>query len=172
MSIHQFYRDHSNVRLGIVHLTVHSSHSINQLLCTHNWRIVVITFNPGKTLRHLMLISAGIVLHANGTLAGEFVGDAQMHARDLLSGTVRGRAKVVDVSPAIPTDTRHAFNLDPQEQARQLILGKPNFATVVGRAVGLSSKRTAMPEVSVRELRRADTDAQESARRMILGGRV
>ena len=73
---------------------------------------------PIKMLSHrLVLISAAILLHANNVLAAESVGDAQMQARDLLSGTVGGRAKTVDASPAIPADGHQTSNLDPQEQA-------------------------------------------------------
>jgi hypothetical protein len=129
----------------------------------------MISFIPSKTLANrLMLISAVILLHANGAFAAEFVGDAQMQARDLLSGTVGGRAKVVDVSPAIPADGRNAFNPDPQKQARQLILGKPDIAGIARRAVGFDSKTKV---TSVRDIRRTYADGQESARRMLLGGR-
>jgi hypothetical protein len=124
----------------------------------------MISFIPSKSLgSQLILISAVFLLHVNSALAAEFVGDAQMQARDLLSGTVGGRAKIVDVSPAIPADGRNAFNPDPQEQARQMILGKPNFAGIAGRA-GFDSK---MKVTSVRG--RAYADGQESARRMLLG---
>ena len=120
---------------------------------TYNWRFILKSFIPSNTLgRRLMLASAGFLLCANGALAAEVVGDAQMQARDLLSGTVGGRAKIVDVSPAIPAHGRHAFNLDPQEQARQLILGKPNSAGIAGQ-----------------NIRRVYADGQESARRMLLG---
>jgi hypothetical protein len=36
----------------------------------------------------LVLISAAILLHANNGRAADLVGDAQMQARDLLTGTV------------------------------------------------------------------------------------
>src|SRR5258708_11975130 len=94
---------------------------------TYNWRFILKSFIPSNTLgRRLMLASAGFLLCANGALAAEVVGDAQMQARDLLSGTVGGRPKIADVSSAVPTDDRHVLNLDPPEQTRDPILGK-NF---------------------------------------------
>ena len=102
-----------------------------------------------------MLASAGLLLCANGALAAEVIGDAQMQARDLLSGTVGGRSTFADVSSAIPTDDRHVLNLDPQEQARDLILGK-HFAATADQA-------------AVQRTDRADIDGQELAQRMLLG---
>jgi len=110
---------------------------------------------PAKTLGHsLALISAVFLLHANSVFAAEFVGDAQTQAQDLLSGTVDGRARIVE-SQAIPSDSEQTSRLDPQEQARQLVLGKP--------------KISATPAVATRGDPRTYDDPQESARRMILG---
>ena len=114
-----------------------------------------------------MLASAGLLLCANGALATGVVGDAQMQARDLLSGTVGGRAKIADAS-ASPTDDRHVLNLDPQEQARDLILGK-NFDGTAHQAASLDSKTAAMPTASVQRIRRVDIGGQELADRMLLG---
>jgi hypothetical protein len=114
-----------------------------------------------------MLASAGLLLCANGAIAAEVAGDAQMQAGDLLSGTVGGRPQFVDVSSAIPTDDRHVPNLDPQEQARDLILGK-HFAGSAHQAAILDSKTDAMLVASVQRIRRADIDGQELAQRMLL----
>jgi hypothetical protein len=128
---------------------------------------------PIKMLNHvLVLISAAILLHVNNGLAADLVGDAQMRARDLLSGTVNGQAKTFDASPAIPADSHRTPNLDPQEQARQLILGKPNFGGAAGRKVAIDSKTKITPAVSVRGKRRGYSDPQKSAQRMILGNRA
>ena len=133
----------------------------------------MISFIPGKTLGgRLVLISAGILLYANGALAAKFVGDPQMQASDLLSGTVRGRAKIVDVSdvsPAMPVHGRHAFNPDPQEQARRLILGELNSAGIADREAGFDSKTKSTTVVSVRSIGSNYADGQESAQRMLLG---
>ena len=118
-----------------------------------------------------MLASAGLLLCANGALAAEVVGDARMQARDLLSVTVCGRPTLADVSSAIPTDNRHVPNLDPQEQARDLILGK-HFAGTAHQAASLDSETDAMPAPSVQPIRRADIGSQELAQRMLLGKQV
>jgi hypothetical protein len=139
------------------------------LFTTYNWRFILKSFIPSNTLgRRLMLASAGLLLCANGALAAEVVRDAQMQARDLLSGTVGGRPTIADVSSAIPTDDRPVLNLDPQEQARELILGK-NFAGTVHQAASLDSKSDAMPVASVHRIRRVDIDGQELAQRLLLG---
>jgi hypothetical protein len=127
------------------------------------------SFIPSNTLgRRLMLASAGLLLCANGALAAGVVGDAQMQARDLLSGTVGGQSKIADVSSAIPADDRHALNLDPQELARELILGK-NVDGTAHQAATLDSRTGAIPAASVQRTRRADIGGQELAERMLLG---
>jgi hypothetical protein len=128
------------------------------------------TLIPAKTLSHgLVLISALFLLETNNVIAAEAVGDAQMQAGDLLSGTIGGRAKIVDAPRAIPSAGDQASSLDPQEQARQLILGKPNLRGTNGRPIDLESQVNATPAVSTRGDHRTHADPQESARRMILG---
>jgi hypothetical protein len=125
---------------------------------------------PAKRLgQGLALLSAVFLFQANYVFGAEFVGDAQMQARDLLSGTVGGRAKTVDASPAIPADGHRTPSLDPQEQARQLILGKPDSGGNKGRAVALEPTVNATPAASTQGNHRTYPDPQESARRMILG---
>jgi hypothetical protein len=123
------------------------------------------SFIPVKTLKSgLMLISAAFLLHGNAVLAAEAAGDAQSQARDLLSGTVGGRARVVDASPATGADAVRTPGVDAQEQARQLILGRPNFRPIEERVAALGAQTKA---ASAQGDHRADP--QESARRMILG---
>ena len=128
------------------------------------------SLSPAKMLgRGLVLISAVLLFQADNALAAESAVDAQMQARDLLSGTVGGRPKVVDESPANPADGHQAPSLDPQEQARQLILGKPIVDESGGRAAAREPKMNAAPAVSTRRTDDTYADPQESARRMILG---
>jgi hypothetical protein len=128
---------------------------------------------PAKTLGHgLVLISTLFLLQANSALAAEAVGDAQRQASDLLSGTVGGRAKMVDASRASASASEQTSDLDPQEQARQFILGKANLRGTNGRPVALGAQINATPAVSTRGNHRAYADPQESARRMILGYRA
>jgi hypothetical protein len=89
-----------------------------------------------------------------------------MQARDLLSGTVGRQPKFADVSSASSDD--RVLYLDPQEQARELILGK-HFASTAYPATSLDSTTHAMPKVSGPPIRRADIDGQEMAQRMLLG---
>jgi hypothetical protein len=131
-----------------------------------NWRIVVISFVPSKTLGRLMLISAGILLHATGVPAAELAGSGQMQASDLLGGTAGGRAKVVD---AVLADDRSASYPDPHLQARQLILGGSEVARTADRAVGFDSKAQVTTVALTQDTSRVDTDGQESARRLLLG---
>jgi len=127
------------------------------------------SFIPVKTLKYgLVLISAAFLLHGTGVLAAE-ADDAQSQARDLLSGTVDGRAKVVDAAPASGADGVRAPGLDPQEQARQLILGKPNSSRIKGPVAALGTDMQAAPLKSTQGDHRTHADPQESARRMILG---
>ncbi len=128
------------------------------------------SLSPAKLLGHgLVLISAALLFQADNVVAAEFASDAQMQARDLLSGTVGGRAKTVDESAANPADSHETSSLDPQEQARQLILGKPNVDGTTGRATALEPKVNTTPAVSTRRDDGTYADPQESARRMILG---
>ena len=127
----------------------------------------MISFVPSKTLGRLMLISAGILLHATGVSAAELAGDAQMQASDLLGGTVGGRAKVVD---AVPADDRRASYPDSQQQARQLILGGSEGARTADRAAGGVDPEAQIPTVGFTQyVSRVDTDGHESARRLLLG---
>jgi hypothetical protein len=93
----------------------------------------MISFKQRKALGFL-LASAGILLHANGALAAGFAGDAQAQA-----------------------------SLDPQDQARQLILGKTNADLDATRAIARNVDVTPL-----RRLRRVAADPQDSARRMLL----
>jgi len=117
----------------------------------------------------LVLISAAFLFQADNVLAAEATVDAQMQARDLLSGTVGGRAKTIDESPANTADGQQTSNVDPQEQARRLILGQPNVDGTHDRAAALESKVNATPAGSARTDHGPYSDPQESARRMILG---
>jgi hypothetical protein len=126
---------------------------------------------PMKILsRRLILVSAAILLNTNAVLAADRVGDVQMQAKDLLSGTVGGKTKIIDRSLAISADSHQQSYPDPQTQARQLILGKSSFDGAVSRELAIQAKTNAPVPVSARRSS-AHTDPQELARRMILGTR-
>jgi hypothetical protein len=125
-----------------------------------NWRIKMDSPIHVKTLaRRLALLSVGLLLQTNTLFAAEITTDAQMQARDLLTGTVHGRPRVADPSPAISNGGTQASVVDPQEQARRLILGQPN---VGGMADKIASSTESQRGHGYR-------DPQELARRMILG---
>jgi hypothetical protein len=143
-------------------------HRLSGVLPNRNLRIIVNSHFLSKKLSYQFVpMGAAILLHANPVLAAEFVGDAQMQARDLLSGTVGGRAKIVDAPPAISARGHETSNLDPQERARELILGNRTLGRLARRRVALDSKTmvsAALPERG----KDGESDAQELARRMIL----
>jgi hypothetical protein len=118
--------------------------------------------------RRLLLISAATLITANTVVAANRVGDAQMQARDLLTGTVEG-AKATYRSSALAADQHQQSYADPQEQARQLILGKPSFEGSASRKVAAQPKTNATAPASERGKDGVHTDPQELARRMILG---
>jgi len=124
----------------------------------------MISFKPTMALA-FALASAGTLLHANGVLAADFIGDPQTQARDLLSGNIGGRSESIQIAPVVSAGDAHSFSVEPQEQARQLILGKPIGDRVPGRIIGTEAKMT-----SVRGVRRAEADPQDAARRLLLAG--
>jgi hypothetical protein len=113
----------------------------------------MISLKPNEALG-LVLASAGIFLHAHNALAADVVKDAQTQARELLS--VGERPKDAHVAAVISADDAHAFNVEAQEQARQLILGKPTGGRAADRVVGTMGR-----------VQRAASDPQEAARRMV-----
>jgi hypothetical protein len=122
------------------------------------------TLTSTKTLAHRwVLISAGILLYANGAIAAPSVGDAQQQARDLLLGTANGPAGSIDKFPAVAADGHSRAYLDPQEQARQMILGTGHDSSVADPAVAST------PAVSAGTNHRTYSDPQELARRFLLG---
>jgi hypothetical protein len=121
-----------------------------------------------KTLAQwLALLSAGLLLQSNTLFAAEIAADAQRQAQDLLTGTVNGRPRTVDQSPAISSDGAQPSIVDAQEQARRLLLGQPTGGdTAIKRAAIASTTEKARPESHHGQVY---SDPQESARRMILG---
>src|SRR3984893_475016 len=87
-----------------------------------------------KTIaQRLALLSAGLLVQSNPLFAAEIAPDAQMQARDLLSGTVDGRPRIVDQSPAISSGGPQASVVDAQEQAPRLILGQPSVGGIADK---------------------------------------
>ena len=114
---------------------------------------------PKSLTRALSVAAAAMLLQAGGAVAADLTDDAQTQARELLSG--RPASRSASVSDTDTDATRGAVSapaLEPQDQARRLILGSrsPLQAKAESPAVERAS-------------RRAHVDALEMARRMILG---
>lgn len=101
-----------------------------------------------------------------GKPIGEPVEDAQQQARDLLTGAVKRPATRDHTSRSLEGEEHKVPNLDPQEQARRLILGTAHFSD--GATPTIASTLAAL----LSRNRRTYSDPQESARRMILGARA
>ena len=117
--------------------------------------------------RPLALLSAAFLLQTGGAVAAARAGDAQTQARELVSQTIGGRS-VAAQSNALADGTSLAA-LDPQEQARRVLLGARSAGGEAEVAAPRYAKSTSPAGVVGQGQRRAHSDAQEMARRMILG---
>jgi hypothetical protein len=118
--------------------------------------------------RQLFILAAGLLLQAHSVFASDSIGDAQAQARALLDPPVVSRVMSVDGITVTQANGHAASRSDPQEQARALLLGKPEKGSVPQSAIALDSTRDGALSISAQD-RRGYTDPQESARRMILG---
>ena len=116
--------------------------------------------------RPLALLSAVFLLQTGGALTVARAGDAQTQARELVSQTTAGRS-VAAQSNALPDRGTSLPGLDPQEQARRVLLGTQGAGGEA--AAPRYAKSTSPSGVAGRGHGRAYSDAQEMARRMILG---
>jgi hypothetical protein len=118
--------------------------------------------------RPLALLAAAFLLQTGGAFTAARAGDAQTQARELLSQTTADRSVAAQSDTLADGDTSLAV-LDPQEQARRVLLGTPSAGGAPKLAAARYAKSTAAAGVAGRGDRRAHSDAQEMARRMILG---
>jgi hypothetical protein len=118
--------------------------------------------------RSLVLLSATFLLQTGGALTAARAGDAQTQARELLSQTTAGRS-VAAQSNALPGSGTSLAALDPKEQARRVLLGARSAGGEAEVTAPRHTKSISPAEVVGQGQRRAHTDAQEMARRMILG---
>jgi hypothetical protein len=118
--------------------------------------------------RRLALLSAAFLLQTGGALAVARAGDAQTQARELVSQTTAGRSVAAQPN-ALSNGGTSLAALDPQEQARRVLLGTPSAGGQAEVAAPRYAKSTSPVGVVGRDHRRAHSDAQEMARRMILG---
>ena len=126
------------------------------------------TLNLKKSLsRSLLVGSAAFLLYSGAVMAADRGGDAQAQARELLTGTAKRSAGFATSVP-LPAGIFQPA-LDPQEQARRLILGTPRAGIPVNNYAALNSKATSSPGAERRGVRRAYPDGQALADRMIRG---
>lgn len=138
----------------------------------HNRRIHMTTFKSGTTSsRSLVWVSAALLLLAGGrALAADRAGDPQAQGRELLSGTISGPTAATQ-SHSPPDRGDSVRSPDAQEQARQLV-GTQSLTREAGRAASGYSGETSPRSVTGGTERRAHADAQEMARRIVLGTAV
>ena len=121
-------------------------------------------FRPTNSMGRLMLLgSAAFLFHAGTVLAADRVDDAQAQARELLTGAAKRSTAAIAV--ALPARASQAV-LEPQEQARRLILGAPSAGAIESYAA-LSSKTISSSGAERRSFRRVYPDGQALAARMI-----
>jgi hypothetical protein len=118
--------------------------------------------------RQLFILSAGLLLQAHSAFAGDSIGDAQAQARGLLEAPTVNHVASIDGFAATQANGRVAPRPDSQEQARDILLGKPERGSVSRSAIALDATRDGARSISAQD-RRAYIDPQESARRVILG---
>jgi hypothetical protein len=118
--------------------------------------------------RRLFILSAGLLLQAHGAFAGDSIGDAQDQARALLEAPIVNHVLSVGGFTAAQANGRVASRPDAQEQAREVLSGKPEEGSVARSAIALDATKDGARSTSAQD-RRAYIDPQESARRVILG---
>lgn len=118
------------------------------------------TFNFKKSMSRMALLgSAAFLLNMGSAVAADH--DAQVSARELLSGTAAG--------VSLPRTTGIAQSaLDAQEQARRLMTGTPSPTSAPTYAV-LSSRTSGAANAARGGVRHAYPDAQALAERVITG---
>jgi hypothetical protein len=117
--------------------------------------------------RALALLTAALLLQTGGTLAAR-ADDAQTQARELLSQTAAGRS-VAAQSNGLSDGGTSLPGLDPQEQARRVLLGTQSPGGEAEAAASRYATSTPPAGVAGAGHFRSHSDAQEMARRMILG---
>jgi hypothetical protein len=145
-----------------------SSHklTIGEIIVTSSKLIQ--TSSRKTSIRPLVLLSAAFLLQTGGVLAADRAGDAQAQARELVSQSTAGRS-VAAQSNALPDGGTSSAALDPQEQARRVLLGTQSAGDEAEAAAARRAKSTSPAGVVGRGHGSAHADAQEMARRMILG---
>ena len=117
--------------------------------------------------RVALKIVTGVLLIANFASAAESAGDAQAQARVLLNAPVALRSSMGTKTALAPAGRGASSMADPQRQARDLLAAGPSVASQSG--LRLSTDPTGHASRSGGTSKHKHADAQEAARRMILG---
>ena len=123
-----------------------------------NFMKSAMTSRIARALGLLALAGAGLAA-AGHAAASEPIRDGQEQARALLSGK---RSPARDTEPHSLAALAGATVLDPQEQAREMIVGRPLATTAAAK---LGAARGGDPVAD----RKTEADPLEMARQMILG---
>src|ERR1700730_14064079 len=112
------------------------------------------SLNRNKILDpRLFILSAGLLLQAHSAFAGDSIGDAQAQARSLLEAPIVNHVTSVDGFTATQASGPAASRRDPQEQARDLLLGKPEESSVTRSAIAVDATQDGARSTSAQDRR-------------------
>jgi|SRR5580658_1279631 hypothetical protein len=120
--------------------------------------------NATLTSKALSLLCVVYLASTGGALATEPAGDAQTQARIFLTGKGSGGPDLTAPSVASSSTASTSSAIDAQELVRRVLLGQPTTDAAIARLVAPGSTT-----IAERFDRDVDGDAQEMARRAILG---
>jgi hypothetical protein len=116
----------------------------------------------------LTALSAAFLLQASVANDVDPIGDAQVHARALLSPPITHSAQGVAAATVTPAKHRGNRSPDAQSLAQDLLLGRVPHVDLGDRVV-VARSNAPVTDRSGPHPSRTYFDAQESARRLILG---
>jgi hypothetical protein len=119
--------------------------------------------------RRLMATFAALTVCANGVLAAEMTDDAQTQARTLLSGRTDQRVHAASHSADVSDFGRKSVTLDPQEQARRLIIGTSSVGITPVDNIAVAGHMPSNSDALSAGSHSGNIDAQKIARRMLTG---
>jgi hypothetical protein len=129
------------------------------------------TYIASKLIRssNVVVLSAGFLLQAYSALAGEPIGDAQAQARALLDPPVASHLTSVEAGTSMQTGDHVAPRVDARELARALLAGNSIDGNATHSSIVRNYAGEGTQSSSAQGRRVYSADAQEAARRMILG---
>jgi hypothetical protein len=137
-----------------------------QIIC---WRSVMISTPVSNLKRRLMATFAALTVCANGVLAAEMTDDAQTQARTLLSGRTDQRVHAASHSADVSDVGRKSVTLEPQEQARRLMIGASSVGITPVDNIAVAGHMPSNSDALSAGNHSGNIDAQKIARRMLTG---